>query len=58
MAAMATPLKERPDLPPICYDPVLCARTQCRAVLNPYWYRININHELFLHMYLLQPSRL
>ncbi|EDO39141.1 predicted protein [Nematostella vectensis] len=30
-----TPLKDRPDLPPICYDPVLCSRNSCRAVLNP-----------------------
>jgi protein transport protein SEC23 len=35
LAALVTPLKERPDMPPICYDPVLCGRTQCRAVLNP-----------------------
>lgn len=35
LAAMVTPLKERPDMPPICYDPVLCGKAQCRAVLNP-----------------------
>uniref|UniRef100_A0A1B6D2P7 Protein transport protein SEC23 n=1 Tax=Clastoptera arizonana TaxID=38151 RepID=A0A1B6D2P7_9HEMI len=29
------PLKERPDLPPIQYDPVLCTRNTCRAILNP-----------------------
>jgi len=23
------------DLPPICYDPVLCTRSNCRAILNP-----------------------
>ena len=38
LAAVITPLKERPDMPPICYDPVLCGRAQCRAVLNPLWY--------------------
>lgn len=37
MAVMVTPLKERPDLPPIAYEPVLCGRAQCRAVLNPLW---------------------
>jgi protein transport protein SEC23 len=37
LAALVTPLKERPDMPPICYDPVLCGRSQCRAVLNPMW---------------------
>ncbi|CAG5106155.1 Similar to sec23a: Protein transport protein Sec23A (Danio rerio) [Cotesia congregata] len=28
-------IKERPDLPPIMYDPVLCTRSTCRAILNP-----------------------
>uniref|UniRef100_A0A8C0QSB9 Protein transport protein SEC23 n=1 Tax=Chelonoidis abingdonii TaxID=106734 RepID=A0A8C0QSB9_CHEAB len=35
VASLFTPLKERPDLPPIQYEPVLCSRTTCRAVLNP-----------------------
>lgn len=35
LGALYTPLKERPDLPPIQYDPVLCARGSCRAILNP-----------------------
>ena len=35
LATLYTPLKERPDLPPIQYDPVLCARQNCKAVLNP-----------------------
>ncbi|XP_030069953.1 protein transport protein Sec23A [Microcaecilia unicolor] len=35
VAALFTPIKERPDLPPIQYEPVLCSRTTCRAVLNP-----------------------
>ena len=34
VAALYTPLKERADLPPICYDPVDCQK--CRAVLNPF----------------------
>ncbi len=38
LAAIVTPLKERADMPPICYDPVLCSRSQCRAVLNPLWW--------------------
>jgi protein transport protein SEC23 len=37
LSCMFSPLKERPDLPPICYEPVLCSRTTCRAVLNPLW---------------------
>ncbi|KAK3748819.1 hypothetical protein RRG08_065326 [Elysia crispata] len=36
LGAVFTPLKERPDLPPIPYDPVLCTRTTCRAILNPF----------------------
>uniref|UniRef100_A0A7N5ZR15 Protein transport protein SEC23 n=1 Tax=Anabas testudineus TaxID=64144 RepID=A0A7N5ZR15_ANATE len=35
VATLFTPLKERPDLPPIQYEPVLCSRATCRAVLNP-----------------------
>ncbi|KAJ8390778.1 hypothetical protein AAFF_G00099100 [Aldrovandia affinis] len=35
VAALFTPLKERPELPPIKYEPVLCSRATCRAVLNP-----------------------
>ena len=38
VGCMYTPLKERPELPPICYDPVLCTRNTCRAVLNPFWW--------------------
>lgn len=38
LGCLFTPLKEsstRP-LPSIQYDPVLCSRQSCRAVLNPY----------------------
>jgi len=35
LGVLYTPLKERPDLPPIQYDPVACARSSCRAILNP-----------------------
>ncbi len=38
LGCLYTPLKERPDLPPIQYDPVLCTRPNCRAILNPFWY--------------------
>jgi protein transport protein SEC23 len=31
-----TPLKERYDLPPLNYDPVLCSNKTCRAILNPF----------------------
>lgn len=35
LGCLYQPLKERPDLPPIQYDPVLCSRNTCRAILNP-----------------------
>lgn len=35
LGSLFTPLKERPDLPPLTYDPVLCSRQSCRAILNP-----------------------
>ncbi|CAL8090843.1 unnamed protein product [Orchesella dallaii] len=35
LGCLFTPLKERDDLPPIAYDPVLCTRGTCRAILNP-----------------------
>ncbi|XP_050407148.1 protein transport protein Sec23B [Patella vulgata] len=36
LGCLYTPLKERPDLPPIQYDPILCTRPTCRAILNPF----------------------
>jgi hypothetical protein len=39
VAALYTPLKERPDAPPVMYEPVVC-RAPCKGVLNPYWYVI------------------
>ncbi|XP_034044242.1 protein transport protein Sec23B isoform X1 [Thalassophryne amazonica] len=35
VSCLFTPLKERLDLPPVQYEPVLCSRANCRAVLNP-----------------------
>jgi protein transport protein SEC23 len=37
LGVLYNPLKERPDLPPILYDPIVCSRSTCRAVLNPFW---------------------
>ena len=34
LGCLYTPLKSRPDLPPINYAPVLCQR--CQAVMNPF----------------------
>uniref|UniRef100_A0A2I9LPQ5 Protein transport protein SEC23 n=1 Tax=Centruroides hentzi TaxID=88313 RepID=A0A2I9LPQ5_9SCOR len=35
LGCLFTPLKERLDFPPIHYDPVLCTRPTCKAILNP-----------------------
>ncbi|KAK1337236.1 hypothetical protein QTO34_001859 [Cnephaeus nilssonii] len=35
LACLLTPLKERLDLPPVQYEPVLCSRPTCKAILNP-----------------------
>ncbi|KAL7984649.1 hypothetical protein Chor_003219 [Crotalus horridus] len=35
LACLLTPLKERLDLPPVQYEPVLCSRPTCKTVLNP-----------------------
>lgn len=40
LACLLTPLKERADLPPVQYEPVLCSRPTCRTVLNPLWYGV------------------
>ena len=36
LGCLFTPLKERFDLPPLNYEPILCTRTTCRAILNPF----------------------
>lgn len=35
LGCLYQPLKERPDLPLLQYDPLLCTRSTCRAFLNP-----------------------
>jgi len=35
LGCLFTPLKERSDLPPIQYEPLVCARSTCKAILNP-----------------------
>eukprot|EP00049_Salpingoeca_infusionum_P000330 m.39098 g.39098 ORF g.39098 m.39098 type:complete len:793 (+) comp10280_c0_seq4:160-2538(+) len=35
VSCLLTPLKERLDLPLVQYDPVLCTKQACQAVLNP-----------------------
>ena len=36
LGCLYTPLKERFNLPALNYEPVLCSRTTCRAILNPF----------------------
>lgn len=36
MGCLYQPIKERLDLPPITYDPVVCTKgSACKAILNP-----------------------
>lgn len=37
IGCLYNPLKERQDLPPCVYEPVICNKTTCKAILNPYW---------------------
>lgn len=36
LSCLYSPIKERADLPPIQYDPLMCTRNNCRAILNPF----------------------
>ena len=47
VACLFTPLKERPDLPPICYEPIVCARAGCAAILNPYC-QVDVHAKLWV----------
>ena len=38
IGCLYNPLKDRFDLPPLNYDPVICSRNTCKAILNPFWY--------------------
>jgi protein transport protein SEC23 len=37
LGVLYNPFKERLDLPAINYEPVVCSRSTCRAILNPFW---------------------
>ena len=52
ISCLYTPLKERPDLPPIAYEPVMC-KSPCRASLNPYC-QIDVNSKLWICPFCLQ----
>ncbi|XP_061407453.1 protein transport protein Sec23A-like [Lethenteron reissneri] len=53
LGGLYTPLKERPDLPPVQYEPVLCSRATCRAVLNPLC-QVDYNAKLWACNFCLQ----
>lgn len=36
IGCLYNPLKDRPDLPPCIYDPVICNKNTCKAILNPF----------------------
>ncbi|EEB07454.1 GTPase activating protein Sec23a [Schizosaccharomyces japonicus yFS275] len=56
IAAMYKPLNERPDLPPVLYDPVAC-KAPCRAILNPYCH-IDIRAKFWICPFCLQRNML
>ncbi|KAK9467407.1 hypothetical protein V1512DRAFT_134871 [Lipomyces arxii] len=56
IAALYTPLKERPDLPMLQYEPVTC-RAPCRAVLNPYC-QLDIRAKLWICPFCLSRNQL
>ena len=37
IGCLYNPMKDKADLPPIQYDPVVCSQSNCKAVLNPFW---------------------
>ncbi|KAI9478958.1 GTPase-activating protein S23 [Coemansia sp. RSA 989] len=55
VSALYTPLKERPDQPPIRYEPVMC-KVPCRAVLNPYC-QIDVRGKLWICPFCLQRNQ-
>ncbi|KAK9314118.1 hypothetical protein V1522DRAFT_104949 [Lipomyces starkeyi] len=56
IAALYTPIKERPDLPMLQYEPVTC-RAPCRAVLNPYC-QLDIRAKLWICPFCLSRNQL
>lgn len=52
IAVMHRPLVERPDLPPVLYEPVTC-KPPCRAVLNPFC-QIDYRGKLWICPFCLQ----
>uniref|UniRef100_A0A8C4QA56 Protein transport protein SEC23 n=1 Tax=Eptatretus burgeri TaxID=7764 RepID=A0A8C4QA56_EPTBU len=55
LACLFTPLRERSDLPPVQYEPVLCSRATCRSVLNPLCFQSPPLHTHFSFLFLQFP---
>lgn len=55
VATLYTPLKERPECPPVMYEPVMC-KAPCRAVLNPYC-QIDVRGKLWICPFCLQRNQ-
>ncbi|KAJ1966274.1 GTPase-activating protein S23 [Dipsacomyces acuminosporus] len=55
VATQYTLLKERPELPPVMYEPVTC-KAPCRAVLNPYC-QIDVRGKLWICPFCLQRNQ-
>lgn len=55
ISCLYTPLKERPDLMPVPYEPVVC-KAPCRAVLNPYC-RIDVESKFWICPFCLQRNQ-
>ncbi|BFZ60723.1 GTPase-activating protein S23 [Saitoella coloradoensis] len=56
IASLYTPIKERPDLPPVMYEPVSC-KAPCRAVLNPYC-QVDLRAKLWICPFCLNRNQL
>ncbi|KAI9500626.1 GTPase-activating protein S23 [Coemansia spiralis] len=55
VATLYTVLKDRPDCPPVMYEPVVC-KAPCRAVLNPYC-QIDVRGKLWICPFCLQRNQ-
>ncbi|KAJ1664806.1 GTPase-activating protein S23 [Coemansia sp. RSA 1646] len=55
VSTLYTLLKDRPDYPPVMYEPVMC-KAPCRAVLNPYC-QIDVRGKLWICPFCLQRNQ-
>ncbi|KAJ1647773.1 GTPase-activating protein S23 [Coemansia erecta] len=55
VSTLYTILKDRPNIPPVMYEPVMC-KAPCRAVLNPYC-QIDVRGKLWICPFCLQRNQ-